>query len=61
VYIEGKGWRFLIPNKEGVLKSLEVLNQTDDQDDLNWIKSNDLSKLNEHQLKLLRIHFGEDL
>ncbi len=58
VYVDGFGWRFLLPHKEGVLKSLEILRTTSDQDDLKWIKSQSAS-LPENQKKLLKEHFGD--
>jgi len=39
VYVDGYGWRFLIPHQEGTLKALEVLKSTTMTDDLNWLKS----------------------
>lgn len=58
VYIDGFGWRFLIPHKEGALKALDVLISTTDKDDLNWIKSQG-GDLNEYQKNLLKEHFGD--
>lgn len=58
VYVDGYGWRFLIPNKEGALKALDVLKATTDMDDLNWIKSQN-GNLTEYQKNLLKEHFGE--
>ena len=58
VYVDGYGWRFLIPHKEGALKALDVLKATTDMDDLNWIKSQN-GNLPEYQKNLLKEHFGE--
>ena len=58
VYVEGFGWRFLIPHKEGALKALEELKVTTDIDDLNWIKSQS-GDLSTYQEKLLKEHFGD--
>ena len=41
VFVDGYGWRFLIPHEEGALKALEVLKSTTINDDLNWIKNKD--------------------
>jgi len=57
VYVDGFGWRFLIPHKEGALKALEILKVTTDKDDLNWIKSQ-VGNLSEYQKNLLKEHFG---
>lgn len=58
VYVDGFGWRFLIPNKDGASKSLEVLKATTDRDDLNWIKMQS-GNLTEYQINLLKEHFGD--
>jgi hypothetical protein len=58
VYVDGFGWRFLIPHPEGALKSLEVLKSTTDNEDLIWIKAQS-GILNDHQKILLKQHFGE--
>lgn len=41
VFVDGYGWRFLIPHKEGALKALEVLKSTTINDDIIWIKNQD--------------------
>ena len=38
VYIEGLGWRWLLPNENGAKASLDVLKKTTLVDDINWIK-----------------------
>ena len=58
VYVDGYGWRFLIPHKEGALKALDLLKATTDMDDLNWIKSQN-GNLPEYQKNLFKEHFGE--
>ena len=58
VYIDGFGWRFLIPHKEGALKALDVLKSTTHNDDLNWIQLQN-GILSEYQKKLLKKHFGD--
>jgi hypothetical protein len=58
IYIDGFGWRFLIPNKEGALKALEVLKASTDKDDLDWIKTQS-DILNKYQKNLLKKHFGD--
>ena len=58
VYVDGFGWRFLIPHKEGALKALEILKDTSDKDDLDWIKSQ-VGNLSEYQKNLLKEHFGD--
>jgi hypothetical protein len=57
VFLDGYGWRFLIPHREGALKALDVLKSTIINDDLNWIKAQ-TGKLSEYQEKLLKEHFG---
>jgi len=56
VYVDGFGWRFLIPNKEGALTALEVLKATSDKDDLDWIKTQS-GILTDYQKNLLKEHF----
>jgi len=56
IYVDGFGWRFLIPNPEGALKALEVLKSTSGEDDLKWIKSQN-GKLSAHQESLISFHF----
>jgi hypothetical protein len=58
VYVDGFGWRFLIPHKDGALKALDVLKSTTDKDDIDWIKSQS-GDLNEYQINLLKEHFGD--
>ena len=58
VYVDGVGWRFLIPHKEGALKALDVLKSTTDKDDMDWIKSQS-GDLIEYQKNLLKGHFGD--
>ena len=58
VYVDGFGWRFLIPNKEGALKALDVLKSTTDKEDREWIESNDMSTLTEYQRELFNKHFA---
>jgi hypothetical protein len=58
IYIDGFGWRFLIPNDEGALKALDVLKSTTDKEDREWIESNDMSTLTEYQRELLTKHFA---
>lgn len=38
VYVDGYGWRFLIPHAEGAIRALEVLKATQDHDDWLWIQ-----------------------
>lgn len=58
VYVDGYGWRFLIPNKNGVEKAIEVLKSSTHRDDLEWIKSQN-GKLTDYQKGMLKDHFGE--
>ncbi len=58
VYVDGFGWRFLIPHVGGAMKALEVLRSTTDSDDLSWIRSQ-TGPLSDAQQALLKAHFGE--
>jgi hypothetical protein len=58
VYVDGFGWRFLIPHAEGALKSLDILKATTDVDDQNWLKSQK-GVLTDYQTALLKKHFGK--
>lgn len=60
VFVDGHGWRFLIPHDGGAMKSLERLRQTDDNDDKAWIRQQ-TGEVTAYQRELLRRHFGDDV
>ena len=58
VYVDGFGWRFLIPSSGGSQEALEKLRATTDLDDWKWIKGQSAAELTEYQRNLLLEHFG---
>jgi hypothetical protein len=56
VYVDDLGWRLLIPNADGALKSLEVLKNTNVNDDIEWVKSHN-KELTTQQKQLLNSYF----
>lgn len=57
VFVDGFGWRFLIPNSKGALEALNLLKTTTNHDDWVWIKNHDFKKLSQFQLETLLSHF----
>lgn len=56
VYVDGHGWRFLIPHADGAMRSLEVLGTTRNEDDWLWIRSH-AGVLSDFQKQMLLTHF----
>jgi len=56
VYVDDYGWRWLIPNKKGAFTAFEVLKNTNDKDDWNWISEN-LKNITKFQKELIIRHF----
>ena len=56
VYVDDLGWRLLIPNADGALKALEVLKNTNVNDDIEWVKSHN-KVLTTQQKQLLNSYF----
>tara|TARA_B100000886_G_C20423728_1_gene492868 strand:+ start:291 stop:2339 length:2049 start_codon:yes stop_codon:yes gene_type:complete len=60
VFVDNYGWRWLIPNNKGSFKALEILKNTNDRDDWNWIRKN-LKNLTKVQKELIIRHFESSL
>jgi len=56
VYVDGHGWRFLIPHADGALRALEMLRTTRDEDDWRWIRAH-ADVLSDFQKQMLLRHF----
>jgi hypothetical protein len=56
VFVDGHGWRFLIPHRDGALAALATLKATSDRDDWVWLKAHSGS-ITDAQKKLLLEHF----
>lgn len=57
VFVDGHGWRFLLPNSGGALAALDVLRATGNADDWAWLSSH-VERLSDFQRRLLVDHFA---
>ena len=57
VYVDGHGWRWLLPHAGGSFAALEVLTETDDAADWQWLKAH-VADASAYQRALLVRHFA---
>jgi len=56
VFVDGFGWRWLIPNEDGSFAALDILKNTTDIDDWNWLKEH-VKDATKFQKELIIRHF----